>query len=470
MKKIFSIVLLSVLTLGVFGCAEDNDDVRVPAGNLEINDFVWKAMNIFYFYKGQVPNLSVDDFSGNEDYTNFLNSFETPEELFDAITIATDRFSIIVEDYRVLEASFQGSSIANGMRFGLVRITGTDQVFGVVRYVVPNSSAELQGVERGMIFTQVDGVQITESNFAELLDPATYTIGLAELVDNALVANGQSITMTKSELSENPIHISSIIDVNGQSVGYLMYNNFRSNFESELNQVFANFKNNAISDLVLDLRYNSGGSVATANDLASMITGQFEGQVFGIQVFNENFEDVIINFDNQTADGEQVNSLNLDRVFVLTTGSTASASELIINALNPYIDVIHIGTETTGKFQGSTTLYDSEDFTRQNVNINHFYALQPLILTIANAEGFTGFEDGLPPDIVFEEDFFNYGVLGNPSEPLLARALQEIGSGLIGGDQNQDTDYKSKTTLRFSLIDESGSKSPDYQRMYVDIK
>jgi C-terminal processing protease CtpA/Prc len=468
MKKLFSILLLATFTLFTAGCAEDNDDVRVPAGNLEINDFVWKAMNIFYFYKSQVPNLSVEDFSSNQEYVNYLNAFQTPEDLFDALTIETDRFSVIVDDYRVLEASLQGSSLANGMRFGLVGISGTNLVFGVVRYVVPNSSAAMQGVERGMVFTQIDGVQLTDSNFVDLLSPASYTIGLAELNNQSLALTGENITLVKEDLSENPIHLSSIIEVNGQNVGYLMYNNFRSNFESELNQVFADFKANAVTDLILDLRYNGGGSVATANDLASMITGQFNGQVFGIQVFNENFDDVVINFENQTADGELVNSLNLDRVFVLTTGSTASASELIINALNPYIDVIQIGTTTTGKFQGSTTLYDSEDFTKNNVNINHFYALQPLILTIANADGFTGFEDGLVPDIEFQEDFFNYGVLGDPSEPLLARALQEIGAGLQG--QGQILEQKSAHSLQFKLIDESGSDSPDYQRMYVEMQ
>ncbi|WP_256437239.1 hypothetical protein [Flavobacterium sp. CS20] len=150
----------------------------------------------------------------------------------------------------------------------------------------------------------------------------------------------------------------------------------------------------------------------------------------------------------------------------MTTGSTASASELVINALNPYIDVIQIGTTTTGKFQGSTTLYDSPDFRRQGANPNHFYALRPLILEIENAEGFTGFTEGFEPDIILEEDFFNLGVLGDLSEPFLARALQEIGAGVQ--KPSQPDEIVKSVNLEFKTLGESEMHQPNYQRMYIN--
>jgi len=460
---------LCIATLMMVSCHEDLDDVIVPSSTQDINDFVYQAMFNFYFYKSEVPDLANDRFSSNTDYIDYLSQFDSPELLFDNILFEDDRFSIIVEDYRILESSSQGSSLANGMRFGLVRVEDTNQVFGYVRYVVPNSPAEVAGLERGIIFTQVDGVDLTDTNFIELLTPMQYSIGLAELQDSQLEITGEVVDLTKVELIENPIHIAKTLEINGQSIGYLMYNAFRSNFESELNQVFGEFQANGVTDLVLDLRYNGGGSVETAKDLSSMITGQFNGQLFAVERFNENFQDPDIElfFDNTTANGESINNLNLNRVYILTSGSSASASELVINALNPYINVIQIGTNTVGKFQGSVILYDSPEFiNKQNVNINHFYALQPLIFEIENAEGFSGFEDGLVPDIQLAEDFFNLGILGETSEPLLSRALEEIGARLQS-DFPKNTD-KNIDDYNFEIIGESGAEQLDYQRMYDD--
>ena len=135
-----------------------------------------------------------------------------------------------------------------------------------------------------------------------------------------------------------------------------MYNGFRQNFDSELNNAFADFKANGVQDLVIDVRYNSGGSIETCNDLASMVTGQFNGELFITQVYNDNFDDFERDFNNKISTDESINSLNLSKVYILTTGSSASASELLISGLMPYVDVKQIGTTTVGKFQGSTTL------------------------------------------------------------------------------------------------------------------
>src|SRR5690606_37179674 len=121
-----------------------------------------------------------------------------------------------------------------------------------------------------------------------------------------------------------------------------------------------------------------------------------------------------------------LNSLNLGKVYVLATKSIASSSELVINCLNPYIDVIQIGTPTTGKYQASITLYDSPDFSSSDVNPIHTYAMQPLVLKTLYAVGNTDYIYGLDPDIPANETYGNLGVLGNPDETLLAIALQHI--------------------------------------------
>lgn len=467
--KVFRFLVTSALFLIIFtSCQEDRDDnitnVNDLANQENIKDYIWKAMNVFYVYKSDAPDLADERFDNTPDYREFLNSIDSPIDFFNSLLASQDRFSFIVPDFVTLEQNQAGISLSNGMSFGLIRFTGTETVFGFVRYVVPGSPADAAGIERGDIFNRIDGNEFTtQTNFNQLLSPNNYTIGLAEFQNENLVSVDEEISLNKIQLTENPIHEQRIIDVDGQKVGYLMYNNFRTPFNSELNAVFANFASEGISELVLDLRYNSGGSIETCKDLSSMITGQFEGEVFAQQFFNNNFETENLIFDNEISTGETITSLNLSRLYVLTSRSSASASELLINALNPYIEVIQIGDFTEGKFEGSATLYDSENFTRRNVNLEHTYAIQPLILRTANKDGFTDFFDGLEPDILQQEVFNDLGVLGDPSETLLNVALQQISPGFAPSSSSEE-----KSMRQAEFLGESQMDSPVYQRMYID--
>ena len=454
--------LIALLVFLISGCHEDIDDNIDAASDAEISDFVWKGMNVFYLYKSDIPDLADDRFSSDQQYTDYLNSFDSPEALFNAVLRDDDEFSIIVDDFRVLEQSIDGVTLDSGMRFGLALIESTGEVLGFVRYVVNGSPADQQGVERGMFFNRVSGEVLTEnSDFSALFGQQNFSIGLAELNGSSLESLDQTIDLTQVEITENPIHTTNVINMGNDKVGYLMYTGFIDNFVTDLNSVFGQFAAENITELVVDLRYNSGGNISTAEDLSSMITGQFNGELFATQEFNNNFEDRDILFDNETSSGATINSLNLNRVYFITTSSTASASELVISALTPYIDVVQVGTTTTGKFQGSTTIYDSPDFSRQNANPDHRYALQPLILRTVNADGFTDFSNGLEPDVARSEDLTNLGQLGEATEPLLATILNIIGNGRTS-PQHQ--------TLEYEIIGETKMNAPDFQRMYTSEK
>ena len=264
----------------------------------------------------------------------------------------------------------------------------------------------------------------------------------------AKIQNGEILrTNTNVELKRefdfkiNPIQLASIISVENQKtmfskkIGYLMYNQFVADKSEEINNVFKEYKDQAIDDLILDLRYNGGGSIRNCVELASMITGQFKNQIFAKEKWNKKTETYLIeNFGKETIlnrfvsvlqSGEQINSLNLNRVLIITSSETASASELIINGLRPYIEVIHIGSRTTGKNVASITVYDyiGEGETK---NPNHTYAMQPIVLKIANAEGYADYTDGLIPDYYIEENLQNFGSLGSKDEPLLSLTLNII--------------------------------------------
>ncbi|MEO2060218.1 MAG: S41 family peptidase [Mesonia sp.] len=458
-NKITHLFLLVFSVSLLISCFEDQDDNINPASVDDIKDFIYRGLDIFYLYKGDIPILAED--ISEEAVTQFKNNYSTPENFFEALLSPDDRFSVIYSDYRVLENNLDGITLNNGMEYGLVSISNTNDVFGYVRYVLPNTSAESEGVTRGMIFNRIDGTALSVDNFRELLAPNTYTIGLANFEAGTLMPLEETITLTKQEYTENPVHIVNTIELeNNQKVGYLMYNAFNRNFDNDLNNAFSQFQAENITDLVVDLRYNGGGSIETSNDLASMITGQFDGQLFSTQVYNELFEDQERLFNNEISTGAGINSLNLNKVYVLTTQSTASASELLIASLRPYIEVVQVGAATTGKYQGSVTLYDSPDFSRAEANINHRYAMQPLILKSVNANGFTDYDDGLIPTIQAEEDFANLGELGNPNETLFAAALNDVSFGRMAPPQPSITDVE--------LIGESDMNQPNFQRMYVE--
>ncbi len=459
-----TLLLLSIFLFTLISCYEDFDDKIRNASLADTQNFVYKGLKQFYLYKENKQELADDYFSDQEDLNAYLAEFNSPESLFESLKYHEDRFSIIVSDFRELEKQLDGISLNNGMAFGLVKISSSGKVFGYVRYVMPNSSAANQGVERGMIFHKIDGTTLTENNYSQLLSGENYTIHLAELVEDDLISLEESIHLTKEEFSENPIHISTVLSVDEYKVGYLMYNSFTRTFDEDLNAVFGDFKAEGITDLVLDLRYNSGGSIETSRTLAGMITGQFNGELFAKEVYNENFPDKDLLFKNKTRNGSSLNSLNLDKVYILTSNSTASASELLINGLNPYINVVQIGDYSTGKFQGSVTLYDSPDFTRSAVQPGHYYAMQPLILKTINAEGFTDFHDGLAPDIQQKEDLNNLGNLGNPEEKLLQLALQHL-----TGNTTTAKKPEKESFFNYSQISENQDNKHLFQQMHTEL-
>src|SRR5690606_4788445 len=346
--------------------------------------------------------------------------------------------SWLIDDYIELENMLSGISTTPGMEYGWGAYPGDpNKIFGVVRYVLPNTSAETNGVKRGMIFTTVNGVQITRDNYSSILNPANITLGFGKVENGSIVNTNETISLTNSVYTENPVYLAKTLNIDGKKIGYLMYNAFTADFDSQLNAAFAEFKSQNLDEFILDLRYNGGGNIETSSDLASMITGQFTGKVYAKKRYNtdyQNFyeanipEGLLSRFNTKVFSGETINSLNLNKLYVIATGSSASASELIINGLRAYINVIHVGTQTVGKFQGSTPRYDSPNFERDHnrLNTTHTYAMLPLILTTVNANGEGEYIDGLTPDIEAIEYINEMLPLGDPDEPLLQAALDDI--------------------------------------------
>jgi C-terminal processing protease CtpA/Prc len=461
MKK-FKLCLLALIL--VFSSCKKSDDedpniTRIET-DLEIIDFIWKGLNQYYYWQESVVNLSDSRKESESDYAYFLSQNPNPENFFNSLLHPDDNFSWIVDDYVELENMLQGIDISDGMEFGLYVECNDQNIFGFVRYVQKDSDAKSKGVKRGMVFSNINGTRLTRDNYRDLLfnnNESSYNIRFSEISYNQnnqcanIIPGQEDLTLIKSRIVKNPIHISKIIENEGQKIGYLMYNQFLGvvesegkDYNSELNNAFSNFLSNGINDLVIDLRYNPGGRISTSINLASMITGQFNNQVFAkerwnsklMNYWNENSPESLLNrFTNKLGNNQSIFSLNLDRVFVLTSARTASASELLINGLDPYIDVIHIGDFTVGKNQGSITVYDYINDSRDK-NPNHMYAMQPIVLKIGNVAGYTDFPDGLEPDIFIKESLLNPGILGDIEEPLLKIAIDQISGDAVSIENN----------------------------------
>lgn len=481
MKKLF----MPLFLLGIFftSCskddvAEEGTELEVKARDVTVDLFIHRAMADWYLYEAEVPELQEGNFKDIQEKKAFFAAFDSPEISYEKLQASHDRFSFMWDDYTELEKLlYSGIEKTTGMIYAWGSITGTESdVFVIARYILPNSSAEQAGIKRGNIFTEVNGQQLTRSNYRGLLAQDNFTISFAEINDGKISLTGETAELTGAEMAENPVHLAKVIEKDGLKIGYLMYNGFTRDFDPQLNAAFGYFKSENIDELVIDLRYNGGGSVETASDLSSMITGGYEGKLLAQMILNEKWQAVYdkeapeairYRFNNKIHTDEAINSLNLEKVYVIATFGSASASELLINALDPYINVVHIGSNTAGKYQSSRTLYDSDEwnFSKKNVNPNHKYAIQPLISKIANSVGKSDYDNGLTPDIQAAEGL-NYLPLGDPEEPMLKVALNAI-FGISSGDQ-ATANNKQMEASRFKIEGDSKMFNPTYQRMYSE--
>lgn len=494
MKKYILLSLVALLFIS-FACEKEKvNEISFEVTTAdEINYFIWKGLNLYYLWQEGVPNLADNRFSNLEELYTFFKNSDSPESTFNGLLFQpgnVDRFSWIVDDYVELENSFQGINVTTGMEFGLRRYANnSSNVYAYVRYVVPNSSADSEGVKRGMIISKVNGNQLTDSNFRNLLfgENTALTIGLADYNDGNPIDNTTSFSLIKTEVQENPIAAVKIFSEGNKKIGYLMYNQFAGSYDQRLNAIFSSFQSETLDDLIIDLRYNPGGSTASAGYLGTMITGQFSNEVFSRESWNIKVtnasppEDLINNFpsrivktlNNTVIVDETINSLGLQRIYFIVSGSSASASELVINSLDAYIDVKVIGTKTIGKQVGSVTLYDSDNLLKSgnNLSTKHTYAMQPLVLEIQNKNG-VNFPNGIIPGNVagsnidginLAENPGNLGVIGEKSDPLLNRTLTYISTGAKGN-------FKSKDFVKTEEIYDSKLATPASNNMYSELK
>jgi carboxyl-terminal processing protease len=372
----------------------------------------------YYLWYKEVPDVNPLNYSTAIDY---FNALKTPKDRF--------HFTYTTAEWNAL--SVQGVELGYGINWS--RNTGANLPRTWIASVVePGSPAASAGLRRGDRLLTVDGFDFVNGADAATVDKINaglFPDSANQIHRLTLDRNGVTVdvNLTAMAVTSAPVKNTKAIDTPTGKVGYLTFDNHNEVSERALIDSITQLKTAGVTDLVLDVRYNGGGLLYIASELAYMIAGpaQTSGKTFMKTVYNdrfaaqapEGFRATAYGFQATVPAGTALPTLNLKRVTLLTTGDTCSASEAIINGLRGVdVEVNVIGGQTCGKPYGFTPV--------DNCGTTYF-AIQ---FQGVNNKGFGDYSDGFAPTCTVADDLQH--AVGDASEGMLAAALSYRASGV----------------------------------------
>ena len=435
-------ILPVIILLLVFSCRKNNGDnsPSQPTGNGTREELLMDSVYLFskevYFWNDIIPpyeQFKPRQYKSSGELASAQNVMGAIRDLQ-----SKDRFSFVT----TLEES-QAIQTGEDKDFGFFVKAASidtedpmDSIYWFVTYVYDQSTAGAAGVERGWIVNKINGTQLrydqASSNALNTTFFGDATNASFEFIkpDNTTA----TVSLSKTSFQANSVLHKEVIDAGGKKVAYLVFNQFFGQpSRNELGDAFTFFQSQGINDLIIDLRYNPGGSTETQDTLANLIAPQAaNGQRMYAYEFNQQlqqgnfpllkrkpgFQNVSFSDDDNSIKFEKAGSLNLTRVFFIVTGSSASASELLINNLKPYMEVKLVGDTTYGKPVG---FFPIPVFN---------YALYPVSFRTINSAGQADYYNGFAPDKP-ANDGVNKN-WGDVTEPSLSAVLKYIATGDFG--------------------------------------
>jgi carboxyl-terminal processing protease len=325
-------------------------------------------MDDWYFWYSYIPSINAASYSSIDAYFNAL--------LYDGSNAAfpADRWSYTqsTADFNLFYGD--GQTLGYGIFVAGLEVTGHPELPLRVRYIEPLSPAAAAGVVRGDTIVSINGraaSDIISANDYSVLTPANVGDTIHLVLSNGGVQ--RTLDVSAAVYALKPLSTSGVVSTPlGRRMGYLVLKDFIGQASTPMASAFADFKAAGVSDLVVDLRYNGGGLVSVADQLASYVAGASrQGQVFASLLYNDKHQgsNTSYRFSGTSSD------LGINRVFVLAGQRTCSASELVVNGLRPYVNVVLIGDTTCGKpvgflpqDGGCGTTYSAVNFESVNVN------------------------------------------------------------------------------------------------------
>jgi carboxyl-terminal processing protease len=432
-RKLWLWALLAISILAGSCRKEDDfpgmDQEPAPELTRKINLFFREVMEPNYYWNKYLPDI-------NPDYEYDSKAY------FKKLLYQEDKWSFVTDNANQLTDSFEGieKSFGYSLAFGRFLDTSgepTGNYFGIVEYVYPNTPASRAGFKRGDLITRLNGEAITLENYRKLLNDELITVIKAEYTAAGLNEIG-TITLAAEQLALNPVHTYKIIEHGGHKIGYLFYTQYITSYNKTIDIALQYFKSNGVTDIVLDLRYNPGGQIAAAQHLCSSVAPlNYVNNRLPLVKFQWNDRLQALYEKSSPANlGVDFNSsvpvkMGLNRLYVLTGKGTASASELTITGLEPYMNIITVGDTTSGKYTASRTWKPADVYRASSFDYYSDFAnwgVQPIIVIFANSLGVTNFKNGFAPDFRIKDQLLPAYPLGDLSEPLLRKAVEEITS------------------------------------------
>jgi carboxyl-terminal processing protease len=436
MKKYHFTLRFFVLVFSLMiSCQSDPVPVTYEEGtNQYVNDWMYEQMKKYYLWNESLPK--------NTDKS--LN----PKEYFGRLLNTEDCFSYATN---VMLPETAPKSIRISYGFDISFIEYEAQVYGVVLYVLFDSPAERSGLKRGQLIKAINGVAVNNQNlerlYADILNSERINLKITEYSSQSGFSTAKEMEIIRGfTFSQSVIH--KVISNNNQKTGYIAIAHFDSGLAATLLSVFSEFKKESVTKVIVDLRYNGGGDVSSATALSILLAPnikpddlfiKFKGNKNGGFV-NKSFKEALEM--NETQVGFEslrtAHPLLIQELYVLCGTHTASASEIIINNLKPFMPVISIGEKTVGKDVAGFAIEDERPSSG-----NKGWVLYPVIYKLFNANDEGNYAKGINPVVALNElQEMEIFPLGDPREILINRAL----NGVVNAKQN-----KSSAVKRLSL-------------------
>lgn len=330
----------TLLMISVWGCG-DSEQPSIGQGAIipptvctvdTEKQFVFAVMNDTYLYYNQVPSVS-------------LNDYETAESLLEDLKVSPDRFSYITS----AEANDNFFDEGTYIGFGFSSSPLSEEQTYVVNFVYNDSAAGQAGITRSDRILAINNISSQDMLNGTGLSAILADINDGESATFTVQSIGEAqrdLVLTKGLVTMNTVLNSTVVEHQGRTIGYAAISNFIENTSLDFTEVATTFNEASIDELVLDLRYNGGGRVSAARTVSSLIGGQAtKDKDFAKYIHNDKYTSA----NSRILFNELSQAMNLTKVYVLTTDSTCSASELVMNSLSPFVEVISIGGATCGK-------------------------------------------------------------------------------------------------------------------------
>lgn len=467
--RLFYLFLIILISFGITSCSDDDDReiVELPGNDTEdtpltneeqrnyyINTFAATSLSEYYLWidEAQVAEKM-------EEWKIFDDPFTAVKELRykDSNGKDIDRWTVMLDNFEESVNSFDGIETTYGFDFALYRYD-KNNVCAVVTYIIKGSPAENAGWKRGDVIIKVN------NKYMPLENDQYYAIVTDELMGGSTLSvemvDGKQYTINSVTLQEDAVLLTKMFDCQDKTVGYMVYNSFTFDSIHRLIEECKKFKDTGVKELILDLRYNGGGYGITSEALASMLVPEAEVKaesVFQTEVYNKDLTEYykILNHSNEkkfktefkyklededkiwnTADA----NIGIEKLYVIITGYSASASEALICGLKPYMPVMLIGQKSYGKYCGGFLLgaqefYDEykDPLTKMGIyeagrKAVYDIGMYVMVSRYADKDGITGcMPDGYIPDIEVEDNPIDGCQLGDPEESMLKVALTQAG-------------------------------------------